>query len=162
MIRFNADEVFEMAEQIERNGAKFYRKAAVGAGGRGAASMLLELAAMEDDHERTFAAMRAQLKAGEKVETLGDPDAEGPKYLRALVEGKVFNPSDDPSARLTGKESLAQILRTAIGLEKDSIVFYVGMKDMVPSEGGKSRLDEIVAQEIGHIATLSGKLHAVA
>ena len=25
---FNADEVFEMAEQIEKNGAKFYRNAA--------------------------------------------------------------------------------------------------------------------------------------
>ena len=31
MITFNADEVFEMAEQIERNGAAFYRKAAQGA-----------------------------------------------------------------------------------------------------------------------------------
>ena len=28
MITFNPDEIFEMAEQIERNGAKFYRKAA--------------------------------------------------------------------------------------------------------------------------------------
>jgi len=27
-IPFNADEVFEMAEQIERNGARFYRAAA--------------------------------------------------------------------------------------------------------------------------------------
>ena len=25
---FNADEIFEMAEQIERNGAKYYRNAA--------------------------------------------------------------------------------------------------------------------------------------
>ena len=28
VIPFSADEVFEMAEQIERNGAKFYRAAA--------------------------------------------------------------------------------------------------------------------------------------
>ena len=27
-ITFNANEVFEMAEEIERNGAKFYRQAA--------------------------------------------------------------------------------------------------------------------------------------
>ena len=27
-ITFNADEIFEMAEQIERNGATFYREAA--------------------------------------------------------------------------------------------------------------------------------------
>jgi rubrerythrin len=28
---FNADEILEMAEQIERNGARFYRRAAEGA-----------------------------------------------------------------------------------------------------------------------------------
>ena len=29
-VDFNADEIFEMAEQIERNGVKFYNKAAKG------------------------------------------------------------------------------------------------------------------------------------
>jgi hypothetical protein len=32
---FNADDVFEMAEQIERNGAVFYRKAAADVTGSG-------------------------------------------------------------------------------------------------------------------------------
>ncbi len=32
--RFNADEIFEIAEQIERNGAAFYRRAAEGRAGR--------------------------------------------------------------------------------------------------------------------------------
>ncbi|MBL7153969.1 MAG: rubrerythrin, partial [Phycisphaerae bacterium] len=61
---FNADEVFEMAEQIEVNGARFYRAAAKKFPALD--QMLLELAAMEDEHQRTFAAMRAELSAAEQ------------------------------------------------------------------------------------------------
>ena len=55
---FNADNVFEMAEQIERNGALFYRQAANDVADPDAKQFLLDLAAMEDDHEKTFAVMR--------------------------------------------------------------------------------------------------------
>ena len=60
---FNADEVFEMAEQIERNGARFYRTAAEKF--PEVNPLLLELAAMEDKHEKTFAAMRSELSGTE-------------------------------------------------------------------------------------------------
>ena len=56
---FNADEVFEMAEQIERNGAKFYRRAAEGAGDPHERDLLNELADWEETHQRVFAAIRA-------------------------------------------------------------------------------------------------------
>ena len=49
-ITFNADEIFEMAEQIERNGAKFYREAAENASDADVKEMLLSMAAMEDGH----------------------------------------------------------------------------------------------------------------
>ena len=75
MITFNADEIFEMAGQIERNGARFYRKAAERADGE-CREMLLRLAAKEEDHERTFAAMRAEL--GPQQPTTFDPDNEAP------------------------------------------------------------------------------------
>ena len=40
---FNADEVFEMAEQMERNGAKFYRDAAETAADASNKEMLIGL-----------------------------------------------------------------------------------------------------------------------
>ncbi len=52
---FNADEVFEMAEQIERNGARFYRAAAKKI--PEVSQVFSDLAAMEDEHEKTFAAI---------------------------------------------------------------------------------------------------------
>ena len=56
---FNADDVLEMAEQLEKNGGKFYRAAAESTNDPDNKKFLLELAAMEDQHELTFKAMRA-------------------------------------------------------------------------------------------------------
>ena len=53
-IDFNADEVFEIAEQIERNGAKFYRTSAKNISDVNNKNFLIQLAEMEDEHEKTF------------------------------------------------------------------------------------------------------------
>jgi len=159
MITFNADEIFQLAEQIERNGAKFYRKAAEPVEGE-SKELLLRLAAMEDDHEKTFAEMRAELTAGEKQPTVFDPDDEAVLYLQAMADSKVFG--SDPSETLSGTEPMADILTTAISLEKDSIVFYQSMKAVVPATAGQDRLDGIIKQEIGHILDLTGQLDGLA
>lgn len=160
-ITFSADEIYTMAEQIERNGAAFYRKAARGASGRQAADVLLDLARMEDDHERTFRQMKADLAGHERAEATFDPIGEGALYLHAMVEGKIFDFTVKPADRLSGAEGLADILHAAIGLEKDSILFYVTMKGMVPKGSGQDRIEDIIQQEVGHVATLSEKLTAL-
>ncbi|MHC4715532.1 MAG: hypothetical protein ACYS5V_01045 [Planctomycetota bacterium] len=160
MITFNADEVFEMAEQIERNGAAFYRKAAAGAASSRAAT-LEKLAAMEDDHEKTFHQIRTELASEGKLMRGFDPEGESARYLQAMVDGKVFDFDAEPAGKLTGGESVEEILQTAIGLEKDSIVFYLVMKESVPAGAARDAVDQIIAQEVGHIAMLSAELAAV-
>ncbi len=56
--------------------------------------------------------------------------------------------------------SMKAILKAAILAEKDAIVFYLGMKDLVPDTLGKDKLDEIIKQEPGHIRILSKELIA--
>ncbi|GAG50325.1 unnamed protein product, partial [marine sediment metagenome] len=150
-IPFSADEIFQMAEQIERNGARFYRRAAQGVTDSRARQLLLDLAAMEDEHEKVFAAMRADLSPREREPTLVDPYGEAVLYLRGMADGHVFDVKVDPVKWLSGKQALEDILRTAIGLEKDSIVFYLGLKDIVPERLGKHRVDAIIKEEMGHI-----------
>ena len=157
-IRYNADEVFEMAEQIERNGGKFYRRAAELASDASTSTMLLELAGMEDDHLKTFAGMRKDLSAEERKPMVFDPDDELSLYLRAMADQHVFDVKGDPSARLSAGQAADDVLRIAIGLEKDSIVFYLGLKELVPARFGKERLDGIIQEEFGHISTLSEKM----
>jgi len=157
-VTFNADEIFAMAEEIERNGAKFYRKAGELAAAGGAVDLLGKLADMEDEHEKTFAAMREQLGLKDKLGISFDPDREAELFLQAVADGHVFDTSLDPSETLTGNETLGDILSFALGLEKDSIVFYLGMKSAVSERLGKDKLDAIITEEMGHVALLSNEL----
>jgi len=155
---FNADEIFGIAEQVERNGATFYRRAAQETTDSGTREKLLDLAAMEEEHQRIFAAMRADLSPEEQEPTIPDPWGEAALYLRGIADGHVFDVRTDPAEKLTGKETREDILRTAIGLEKDSIILYLGMREMVPERLGKGRIDAIIKEEMSHIATLSNQL----
>jgi len=157
-IKFNADEVFELAEQMERNGARFYRRAARAADDQRVRDVLERLAAMEDDHEQTFVAMRAELTGKERAPTVYDPEGEAAGYLRAMVGGHVFDVKTDPSTQLTGKESIGEIYRTAIGLEKDSVVYYLGIAKFVPESLGEEKVNDIIKEEMGHITLLSNEL----
>jgi rubrerythrin len=153
-VPFNADEIFEMAGQIERNGAKFYHRAADLSGDDGTRKLLLGLAEWEEAHERHFEELRKE-SGGAQVEL---PGGEVSMYLRAMADGRVFDVQADPSAGLTGKETIEQILRIAIGLEKESIVFYVGVREMIPGVGGRERVEAIIHEEMRHIAELDKRL----
>ena len=158
MINFNADEIFEMAEQIERNGGRFYRTAAESADDQ-TTELLLELAAMEDEHVKTFASMRRDLAAAEKKSFTFDPDDEAGRYLQAMADGEVFR--GDPCELLVAGQSAADVLDLAIRIEKDSIIFYQCMKPCVPAGLGADRLKDIIDQEIGHILLLTKKRYAL-
>ena len=160
-ITFNAFEIFEMAEQIERNGVKFYRKAAQGISDRQTRQMLEELADMEVEHEKIFAEMRKQLSSEAQMAGVFDPENEMVLYLQAMASGHVFDLRKDPSEQLKGTESIEDILKMAIDAEKDSIVFYLGLKDFVPVKAGKDKVEAIIEEEKGHIAALNQRLSAL-
>ncbi|NIO03368.1 MAG: rubrerythrin [Proteobacteria bacterium] len=159
-IEFNADEIFEMAVQIERNGGRFYRLAAKYEENPDARRLMLELAARENAHEKIFVSMREELSASEKVSKTFDPHGEAASYLRALANGRVFDLTLDPTDFFNHPQSLEDILRKAIDLEKDSIVFYLGMREMVPQKLGQNQIDHIIKEEMRHIATLDKELAA--
>ncbi len=151
---FNAEEIFTMAEQIERNGAKFYREAAENVSGSEAKELLLGLAGMEDEHEKTFQIMRSQLTQKEKEVTVFDPAGEAAQYLQALADTRVF------FEKAIDLSSMEEILKAAIVAEKDSIAFYLGMKDVVSEKHGKQRIEAIIQEEMHHIRILSKELMA--
>ncbi|MBN2203936.1 MAG: ferritin family protein [Thermoleophilia bacterium] len=151
-LAFNADEVFAMAEQLEQNGARFYRTAAEQVEDAAAKDLLLTFAAMEDDHLQTFAAMRAALSKAERGGATFDPQDEASLYLAALVKTKVFFDKDVDATGLQG------IFATALAAEKDSILFYLGMKDLVPESLGRGQVEEIIREEMRHIQILGERL----
>ena len=160
-ITFNAFEIFEIAEQIERNGVKFYRKAAESSSDSSLRKTLLDLAVMEAEHEETFANMRKQISYKQRELITFDPENEMALYLQAMASGHVFDLKKDLAQQLTGKETTADILKMAIEAEKDSIIFYLGLKDFVPAETGKEKVEDIIKEEMNHIVTLEQRLAAL-
>ncbi len=153
---FSADEVFEMAEQLEQNGANFYRASAAGITDEENKKVLLSLAAMEDEHEKIFAEMRTSLTAAQKESNTFDPEEETLAYLKALVDTRVFFKKEIDTT------SMKEILKAALVAEKDSIVFFMGLKDLVPDNLGKNRLEDIIKEEMSHIKLIGNMLANIA
>ncbi|MCP4672225.1 MAG: rubrerythrin, partial [Desulfobacula sp.] len=113
---------------------------------------LLDLAAMEDDHVVTFLNMQKELTK-EKIMAAGfDPEDENLAYLKALADTRVFFKKEQPD------DSFQSILTTAIQTEKDSIAFYLGMKELVPAKLGQAKIDDIIKEEMSHIRIIAEKL----
>lgn len=77
------------------------------------------LAGMEDQHRKIFTEMRTTLTENEKDSKVFDPYDEVSQYLAAMVDTMGGEGSPSVANSLTGNETLEEILRTAIGLEKD-------------------------------------------
>lgn len=149
---FTLNEVLLMAEQIERNGSQFYRAAA--RRNPPQAEVLLTLAKQENQHRLTFSGLRRQLAAAEKTSPTYDPNNEAALYLKAMADRRVFDVAKKPEDLLSGKEPLADILAVALGLEKESIAFYVGLKALVPPALGQNKIDAVIREEYRHIQFL--------
>lgn len=156
---FNADEVFQMAEKIEKNGVAFYRKAAeIFSDNSSIQTLMNNLASMEEEHRIIYAAMRSELSEGEQERTIFDPENQVIDYLNAIADKNVFDTSKNMIDELSSNTTIGEVLRLAIGAEKDSIIFYLGMKDMIPEKRGKAKIDEIIEEEKKHIVMLSKQL----
>jgi rubrerythrin len=156
-INFNVDEIFEMAEQIERNGTVFYREAARKTGDMATQKMFMNLAAMEDGHLHIFQEMRKHLDVSDKEPTTFDPEGEAVLYLQAMADGHGTEGKRDRLNKLTGDETIREVFEIAIDAEKNSIVFYTALKELV-SETGVDKVENIISEELGHLAVLKTQL----
>jgi len=156
--KFNADEIFAIAEQIERNGAAFYRKAAELETAAACKTLFEELAQQETDHLATFIQLEKQLAAHADA---GDPpeiDETTAGYLNAMAGGYVFDTSEAPAETLDGSETLVQIVKLAIHKEEDSIALYVGMRDALSRPEDKEKLGAILQEEKKHLVDLASQI----
>jgi len=123
---------------------------------------LRSLANMERNHERAFASMRRELADADEGLKAFDPEGEAGRYLAAIADGQIFDLKADPLALLGPQESVQGILELAIDMEKDSVVFYVAIRDSVPESLGKDRIEKIIKEEMDHVILLSRILSSVA
>jgi len=151
---FNADEVFQMAIEIEKRGAAFYRAASDFVDEPGVKALLKSLSEMELEHEKEFASLQESMTRDSSYAQGYDPDGVAASYLGSLTSGKVF----DPSLIFAGTETVEGVLKKGIEAEKNSIVLYTGLKGVVPDELGRDKVDRIIREEMKHLAVLVEQL----
>lgn len=154
---FDASEIFKIAEQIERNAAAFYRSAAGMFKDVKLSKVFTDLVIWETKHQELFAAMRTQLAQQASNAGQSHPRDPGldPKAMAGLA---VFGIRPDLADKLTGKESRRQVLKMAVEREKDSIVYYTGLKDFVPAATDRDKVEQIIKEEMRHIRILGESL----
>lgn len=148
-----AEDVFTMAIRIEENGNAFYAGAASRTQDAQAKKLFEDLARMEEGHIKAFKALRSMLPdlfAG----TVWDPEGLAESYLQASADTHVFT-VEAAKSRLEKGMTPAQVLDVAIQFEKDSVVFFLGMKELLPDTKGKGEIDRLIMAEMDHIRMLS-------
>lgn len=152
-VTLSALDVFEIAEQIERNGAKFYRRAAALFDDSEVCQLFLKLADWEVEHEKIFRNMGKRMYGSNTASMSFRPEdaLPDPKVMAGLA---IFGIRAEPTEELNGKESQDDILKRAVEKEKDSIVFYNGLKDFLSDPADRAPIDRIIVEEMKHVRIL--------
>ncbi len=158
-VDFNADEIFEIAIRIEKNGSAFYMKASQLSKNNDTRDFLFELAKIEKSHQTTFENMKKSFQSTDERESLINTNEEFREYLVSMVDRHGGEGDPDQAELLTGKETVSDVLEIAIELEKETVSFYLFFREWLPPGHGQSKLDEIIKEEEQHIIQLTNLLN---
>lgn len=147
---FAGSEIVELGIQIEKNGRDFYNTLAKKTGNQAASGVFKYLAAEEEKHIQVFSKILAGV---EKYEPAESYPGEYFAYMNALAGEYVFTRKDKGEGIALAAKNDAEAIELGIGFEKDSIIFYEGMKRLVPGYDMKI-VNELIAQEQGHLKQL--------
>lgn len=149
-------EALEVAERMEQNAARFYRRAAGMYQDPKISKLFSDLAQWEKRHVEVFAEMKKRLS--EQVWGLGQYGAERPNGSNPQKSTPVFADRVDPAQELTGREAKADVLRMALQKENESIAFYAGLKGSVPNAEDIRAIQDILDEEERHVRILTQSL----
>jgi rubrerythrin len=148
---FAGSEIVELGVQIEKNGFDFYSTLVKQAKNETARGLFQYLAAEEEKHIKVF---QGVLSKTEKYEPQGLDADDYFAYMNALAGEYVFTKENKGKEIAKKIKSDKEAVDMGLGFEKDSIIFYAGMKKTVPEFDYKI-LDELIAQEENHLLQLS-------
>ncbi len=151
----NIDEVYQVGVEIEENGRDFYEAAAASTADPDVKKLCQELAAWETRHVEVFEKLRQDLPAAAREGGAFDPADEERQYLRAAADDHVFRKNTDIAALVAKCQTPQAIIDLAIQFEKDSVVYYSAMKQLMPVCEACGSIDALIDEELRHIGMLT-------
>ena len=155
---FNADEILKIAEQLEKNGVTFYKVAALKVSNPHINKLLSDLASWEEAHEKTLARMRAVLKENVQGEKTFDAQDKSSLHLQMLFGGNLFDLKTDPIELINDNTTIEDVLQVAVKKEKDSVIFYLSLKNLLTNRVDQKIIDKIIDEEMDHITFLNKEI----
>lgn len=147
---FAASEIIEIGIQIEKNGRDFYNTLTKQSKHPVAKGIFKYLAGEEEKHILAFQGI---LEKVEKYEPQGlDADTYF-AYMNALASEYVFTQENKGEAVAKTIKDEKEAIDKGIGFEKDSIIFYEGIRKVVPAYDIEP-IDKLIAQEQKHLRQL--------
>lgn len=147
---FAGSEIVEMGIQIEKNGKDFYDTLVEQSKNEKAKSIFKHLAGEEEKH---IAAFQKMLDAIHKYEPPESYPGEYFTYMNALASEHVFTKENKGKEIAKNTKNDKEAIELGIKFEKDSIIFYEGMKKVVPEHQTRV-IDGLIAQEKDHLLKL--------
>jgi rubrerythrin len=148
---FTGKELLEMAMGIEENGRAFYQAMADKTKNDSIRAMYNHLVIEEKRHQATFQNMLKSLGHYEPAETY---KGEYVNYLKALTDNTVFSSIEQAQHKAASVNSEVEAIDLGIQAEKDSILFYDGMRHFVqPTDN--TVIQNIIDEEKLHLNQLS-------
>jgi len=150
-IAFSGSELINLAIGIERSGITFYDIMAKSTDDEIARRVFQSLTNMEREHIQIFQDMLGEADKYQPSETSTKEYAD---YLQALIDNAVFTDDMITSEMATRADSDIKAVELGISAEKESILFYYEMKDMMPQRT-LPMINKIIAEEKSHLRQLA-------
>jgi len=153
-VHFTGKEVLDMAVRIEENGMRFYTDASKGAKSEQLKDLFTALAEEEASHIKTFLELKKALVGSDESNGFDPYIEDAQQYLKSMADTEVFtNPEAGKNAAkaLKGEE---EAITMAIGMEKDSLLFYYEIERMI-RERDKKVIEALIEQEKEHVRKLT-------
>ncbi len=151
MLPFGPRELAKIAMKIEQNGMAFYSALAERTKDKEAKELFSFMAKEEKQHFETFKQL------ADKLASYGVPEPyeadEYGDYIRQLIDSNIFSWDLDTAALAEKTSSPVEAIDLALGFEKDSIIFFVQFKKIVPEQENFA-IDALVDEENHHINRL--------
>ena len=148
-VYYGAD-LINIAIDIERRGIMFYDIMAKSTDNEDARVVFEELVEMERDHITTFEDM---LNDAEIRESQG-ASSQRSDYLQSLIDEAVFTDDLITSEMASQADNDIKALELGISAEKDSILFYYEIRDVLPPQASPV-ITRIINEEKSHLQQLT-------
>jgi len=154
MVNYSANELVELAVQIEKRGYAYYDEALKRKGlTPKAAELFILLRDQEKKHEQFFLSLRNESDHLELDES-NDWDSVS-SFLRSMTDCWVFDCPEAALAKAKDATDVEELIDNALSFEKDTLLFFKSLQDVIVDEHKVSLLDAIINEEIMHINKLT-------